>query len=326
MNDRRELARRELARRELARRELAARGPSSDASPETPQTEYAEPETFASKLPRNLLIGATHAGRNLHNLPHDLVQGAEGVAGRLSKLFGVAFSGLPGSEYVKNQNKPLSSYLPYDNQNYADVFGQVGSGTISDRMIQKATEHSPEILGLAGLGRAVLRKFPITQGGAARKLNEAEKLLAERGSYNIGVPEDMIGEAIPFLPKTHATKEMLKSVRQGEYSPSFSLQSQIGKHERDLRKSSLASERLLAPEARELKERILGKIESGLREQGHHDIADLLRGGIDDYRKYIKFREKVKPVIKKLGFPTSVVAFLGLGTSAGRKAASKLID
>ncbi len=40
-----------------------------DALPEEPG--------FLSKLPRNIAIGLTHLGRNVHNLPHDITKGVE---------------------------------------------------------------------------------------------------------------------------------------------------------------------------------------------------------------------------------------------------------
>lgn len=279
-------------------------------------------ESFLSKLPRNILIGLTHAGRNLHNLPHDLVQGFE----RGTKGTGELFNQLPGSKFINRNHPKLSEKLPYDPNNYGDVFGQQGSGTFMDRMIQGGVEHAPEITGVAGLVKAGLRKFPISQRGAARQLRQAEKMVKDLEVNNIPINQELIGQAMPFLPKTHATNEMIKAAQSGEYNPSFSLQSQIGHHERSLRKSPLAAERLLAPEARDLKQLILGEMEKGLRAQGHNDIADFLKGGIDDYRKYIHFRDEVKPILKKIGIPVSALAFLGLGIKKGKAIGSSLID
>lgn len=289
-------------------------------NPETYLDNLSNSENFLSKLPRNILIGLTHAGRNLHNVPHDIASSLE----QRTKPIGDIFNKLPGPSL--SSGKPISEYLPYDPQDYGDVFGQKGPPSLFDSLIQKGVEHAPELYGFGGLVKSGLRKFPITQKGAARQLRDAEQLIQQRGVDLNPMHPQLINQSYPFLPKTHATNELLKKSASGEYGPSFSLQSQIGHHERALRKSPLASERLLAPEARELKQRILSGMETNLRSQGHHDIADLLKGGLDDYRKYIKFRDEIKPIIKKLGIPTSVMAFLGFGTKKGKQLAGKLID
>lgn len=284
-----------------------------------------QPEGFWSKLPRNILIGLTHAGRNLHNAPHDIVQGLEHVAAPfannpLDKILEEKYG------LKQKKSKPISEYLPYDEQDYSDVFGgNKDTKTLGDKLVQGAIEHGPELVGAGGLVRSGLRRFPITQRGAARQLRQAEHLASERG-VNIPLTNQSIDEAVPFLPRTHATRELLQGAEAGEYGPSFGLQSQVGKHERDLRKSALASERLLAPQARELKQRIIGEMETGLRAMGHNDIADLLKGGLNDYRKYIKFRDDVKPYLTKLGIPGSALALLGVGVKYGKKAANALND
>jgi len=216
-----------------------------------------KPEGFWSKLPRNILIGLTHAGRNLHNAPHDLVQQFENATAFENPLDKI----LEEKYGIKQKpSKPLSEYLPNDIQDYSEVLGgNKDTKTLFDKLIQGAFEYSPELIGAGGLVRAGLRKYPITQRGAARQLRKAEKLAAERG-INIPLSTQSIDESIPFLPKTHATRELLKGAESGKYEPSFGLQSQVGKHERDLRKSALASERLLAPQARELKQRIISEM------------------------------------------------------------------
>lgn len=277
---------------------------------------------FLSKLPRNILIGLAHAGRNLSNLPHDLVQGFEhATAGFNTSPMGQV-AGL-----VQPQRTPFSEYLPNDTRDFNEAFGgDKESRTLMDKLIQGGVEHSPEIFGGLGLAARGLRSLPITQTGAARKLKEAERLLGVRKVANVPLTNQSIDEAAAFLPKTHASRELLKAAEKGEYKPSFGLQSQIGKHERDLSRSPLASERLLAPQARELKQRILSEIEMGLRGLGQDDVADLLKGGLNDYRKYMKFREDIKPYVKRLGIPTSIIAALGVGAKKGKDIASYLSE
>lgn len=291
-------------------------GPA-DISPEQEADDAAayldnlpKPEGFWHKLPRNILIGLTHAGRNLHNAPHDLAKLAE----------------WPAEKLVGPLKHPLSSYLPNDESDYSDVWGgNKDAKSFGDKIVQGGFEFAPEILSGAGLVRSGLRRFPLTQRGAARQLRGAEKLAAERG-VEIPLTNQSIDEAVPFLPKTHATRELLADAEKGNYKSSFGLQSQVGKHERDLRKSSLAAERLLAPQARELKQRIISEMETGLRAMGHNDIADMLKGGLNDYRKYIKFRDEVRPYLKWLGITPTAVGFLAFGTNKGKKAIKALSD
>jgi len=279
--------------------------------------QMLEPEGFWSKLPRNILTGLTHMGRNVANLPHDLVQGFE----QATSPFGNVIGQLNQTQIATEQRRPLSSYLPYDPESYADVFGQQGEGTLLDNIIQKAIEYAPEIMGGRALLKSALHKFPVTQQGAARQLRMLDKIMKEH-NLNTPISAGLIEEATPFLPKTHATKQMLEGAAQGEYQPAFSLQSQIGHHERNLRKSPLAAERLLAPQARELKQSALQEMQKALQMEGSDkalEAADLLAGGINDYRKYIKFRDTVKPIIKKIGIPGSLMAMVGLGIRQGKK-------
>ena len=286
---------------------------------------------FLSKLPRNILIGLTHAGRNLHNLPHDLAVGAEKSGESFGNLIKKSLP-LPKEFQEKLESRPkhaqlkLSEYLPNDTNSYADVFGQKDEGTLLDNIIQKGFEHAPEILGGGSALRAGLRRFPVTQRGAVRQLREAERLINERGINNFQMNPELLQETVNFLPRTHASREMLQGIMNGEYRPAFALQSQIGQHSRNLAKSPLASERLLAPQARELREHILHQIEHALRSTSHHQEADLLRGGLRDYRSYMQFRERVLPVLKKIGIPTTGLAALGIGVSKGKNLATKLLE
>ena len=78
-------------------------------------------ESAWKRIPRDVLIGLTHAGRNLHNLPHDLASLGEWP---IEKLRGKPFE------------HPLSSYLPNDTENYAETWGQNGKGSTLDNVLQ----------------------------------------------------------------------------------------------------------------------------------------------------------------------------------------------
>jgi len=270
-----------------------------------------EGEGFFHKLPRNIAIGLAHAGRNLHNLPYDISKIAE----------------WPAEQFAGPLKHPLSSYLPHDIKSYADVFGgNEDENTFADSLVQKGVEYAPELIGLGGAIKKGLRSFPVTQRGAARHLREAEKLINQRGINNFQMNYPLLQETVPFLPKTHATGEMLKGVLAGEYQPAFALQSQIGQHARNARKSPLASERLLAPQVEELRDRIVGEMERALQDTGHHYESELIKNGRADYAKYMKFREKVLPVLKKIGIPTSALTAVGAGTNKGRELGKGLIN
>lgn len=284
----------------------------------------SEEESFLGKLPRNITIGLANLGHSTLNSPHDIAKSVEGIGSYIQGLGGNFrdYLHLPRGNlkpYINTEWK-ISDLIPTQQEyDFASMLGQKGDGTLMDKILQKGIEHAPDIAGASTLIRSGLRAFPLTQRGAARQLRSADQLIAERGIAGLPISEQSIEEAIPFFPRTHATREMIEGSRAGDYRPSFGLQSQVGHHERNLRKSPLASERLLAPQARELKQTMLKEIGDSLRAQGHHDVADLLSGGINDYRRYIRMRENVFPVLKKIGVPTTALALLGLGYKGGRK-------
>lgn len=275
-----------------------------------------EPEGFFAKLPRNMLIGLAKLGHKTLNAPHESVEASENVL----KGLGEPFAGMDLMKAMQQgSGKPVSSYIPQQEEHdYAGLLGQKGKGTLMDNLLQKGIEYGPELALGGGLLKGAARQVPLTQKMASRRLREAEKLIIESGLNPTPINIDLINDAVPFLPKTHATREMLEGAYSGEYKPAFAMQSQIGQHERNLRKSPLASERLLASQGRELKQGVLKDMEKGLRAHGLEKEAELVKGGIDDYRKYIKIRDTVFPVLKKLGFPVGGMALLGFGYKKGK--------
>ncbi len=260
-----------------------------------------EGESFLSKLPKNILTGLTHTGRNLHNLPHDLSKLAE----------------WPAEKIAGPLKHPLSSYLPYDEQDYSDVFGSnKETDTMLDKLIKGGVEHAPEIAGGVGLVRGGFRKLTGTH-----QLNAVERA-ANQSGLKFNYKPKTIKEAEKYFPPSHATKEMIADSNAGFYGSSFKAQSQVGHHQRNLVKSPLAAENLLAPRAAELKQTMLGELSSILKNAGMHNEVKLLSQGINNYRQYMKVRNAVMPVLKKLGIPTSLVAALGFGYSKTKKALS----
>lgn len=257
---------------------------------------------------KDIFIGLTHAGRNLHNLPHDLVKGFEkGTEG-----FGKLFDTLPGPKLEKG--KPLSDYLPYDTNNYSDVFGQKDEGTLLDKLIQKGVEHAPELIGAGGLIRGGFRRLKGTH-----QLDFVDKAMKERG-LNFSYPQEMINESKKFLPNTIETKEMIDAVKGGTYKPGFKMQSQVGHHQRQLAKSPLASENsIMAPKAGELKQQMIGHLEKVMRNNGLNREADLLKTGINNYRVYTQIKNAALPVLKKAGIPVTILAALDYGFKKVKK-------
>lgn len=244
---------------------------------------------------RDVLIGLTHLGRNLHNLPHDLSKLAE----------------WPAEKIAGPLKHPLSSYLPYDPESYADVFGQKGKGTLLDRMIQGSVEHAPELIGGAGLLRGGLRRLIGThQLDIAR---DAARQMPGAFSY----PPEMIGQARRYMPLGEATEDMLQAARSGEYNAAFDTQSQVGHHQRALERSPLRAEQRRAPLAGDLKRNMLNHLEGVFRNEGMHEEADMLRQGINNFRRYAQVRDAALPLLKKYGIPTTILTALGFGIKKG---------
>lgn len=246
-------------------------------------------EGFWHKLPRNILTGLTHAGRNLHNLPHDVAKLAE----------------WPVEKVAGPLKHPLSSYLPNDETDYSDVWGgNKENDTMMDKLIKGGIEHAPEIIGGAGLVRGGFRRLT-----GAHHLDVVKNAVKQKGLQDFAYPKQMMKEAEKFLPQTKATKELLGEVKAGKYSPAFDLQSQVGHHQRKLLRSPLASENsIMAPKAGELKQSMLGHLEHVLRSANHVEEADLLRKGVNNYRQYKKVMKVAAPLVKYLGIPTTILA------------------
>jgi hypothetical protein len=270
---------------------------STQLTPIVENSTLSQPEGWASKIPRDILIGLTHMGRNLHNLPHDLSKLAE----------------WPVEKIAGPLKHPLSSYLPYDQESYADVFGQKGKGALLDRLIQGGVEHAPELLGGYGLVRGGLRR--LTGRHHLDQVRRAAQEMPEAFAY----PEEMLQQARRFLPQSQATDELIHATRQGGYNPAFSTQSQVGYHQRALQRSPLAAEQRRAPQAGDLKQNMLNHLESVFRNEGMDAEADLLRQGITNFRRYAQVRDAAMPLLKKYGIPTSILAAIGVAPKVIKK-------
>jgi len=235
-----------------------------------------EQESAWKRIPRDVLIGLTHAGRNLHNLPHDLSSLAEWP---IEKLRGKPFE------------HPLSSYLPNDTQNYADVWGQKGAGSTLDNVLQKGVELAPDIIGGANALRSLKLLPHLTRRGASKSLAKAKDLAKGRNIGTLNVNPDLVEDAAQFLPKTSAYKNMLEGAGYGDYNELFKLQSDLGKHSSDYARSLFsAGERSHGRAGMATRNKLLSDMHKELQSLGHEDISALLKKGQDEYRRYAKFK------------------------------------
>lgn len=240
-------------------------------------------ESFLKKLPRNIAIGLTHAGRNLHNLPHDIAHGID--------VGGSAIGRFLGAPELQKQNSNIASYLPNDVQNYADVFGQKGEGTPVDNLIQKGFEYGPDIIAGAGALRDIGLLPHLTRRGASRSLRNARQMAQGRNIRPLDIDPNLIEDAAQFLPRTAPYRNALEAASHGDYDALFRLQSDLGKHSSDYSRSLFsASERAHGRAGAATRNSLLDQIHHGLQSQGHHDISDLLRRGQNEYRRYARFK------------------------------------
>jgi len=150
-------------------------------------------ESAWKRVPRDVLIGLTHAGRNLHNLPHDLSKFAE----------------WPVEKIAGPLKHPLSSYLPYDESDYSKVLGQKNQLHGLDKFIQKGVEYAPDIIGGANALRSLKLLPHLTRRGASRTLNKAHKLGISRNMNALEVNPESIEDLRQFLPNTTPYRNLL---------------------------------------------------------------------------------------------------------------------
>ncbi len=273
----------------------------------------APQEGFFHKLPRNILIGLAGLGHSTLNLPHDLAEKTQDRLQELSKNIDV---NLPAS--IKNspafKTMDIAGKIPkQDDYDFAGMLGQKGDPTLMDSLIQGGIKYLPEIMG----GKALLT-------GGWRRLIGTHELDAVRdaaqkfGQNNFSYSPNVINEAKNYLPKTEATRQLFANSQKGEYPASMAMRSQLGRHQSNLANSPLAAERLLAPQVSDLRQTMLTQLQDALRGQGMHVEADMLKTGIKNYAQYMRVKNAVMPVIKKLGIPTSIAAAIGFGYTKGK--------
>ncbi len=272
---------RQSARAELARRELAKRGQSLESSP-----EMEEPDLSTHPL-RDIMIGLTHAGRNLHNLPHDQVKSLEDI---FSKL-GSNFEGIVGPKFSeqRKEHKKISDYLPYDARDFGDIYGQKGEGNLLDKIIQGGVEHAPELATIYQIGK----HLPLTKFPATKALNEVKKQIGERNIKNLKVPEHILKDIVEnkFMRNTQPNRNLLEKAKEGGYEDLFNLQSDLGQIERShTRDPFSASNRQFGRDVGATRQELLSSMKDELGNLGHEDLAKFLSHGQNLYIKYMKVR------------------------------------
>lgn len=241
-------------------------------------------ESAWKRIPRDVLIGLTHAGRNLHNLPHDIASGVDYVGSGVGRMFGA-------KEFENGKSSHLADYLPYDNQNYADVWGQKGQGSTLDNVLQKGVEIAPDVIGGVNAIRGIGLLPHLTRRGASGSLRQARQLGRNRNIAPINVDPNLIEDSAQFLPRTAPYRNTIENAHYGDYDELFRLQSDLGKHSSDYARSLFsASERAHGRAGMATRNRLLDEIHQGLEAQGHHDISNLLRQGQNEYRRYSRFK------------------------------------
>lgn len=264
--------------------EVVTESPEPKAQPKSApaQSEWSEvpfqdnQESAWKRIPRDVLIGLTHAGRNLHNLPHDLAALGEWP---IEKLRGKPFE------------HPLSSFLPNDTENYAETFGQKGAGTTLDNMLQKGVEYAPDVIGGVNALRGLKLLPHLTRKGAAKNIVKAREMGKTKNIAPLDVNPELIEDTRQFLPNTTPYRNLIDEAGYGDYNRLFSLQSDLGKHAGGMSKDWFSkANRAHGRAGLEVRSNILKEMKQSLRKEGHGDIADLLTKGQDEYRRYMKFK------------------------------------
>ncbi len=219
------------------------------------------------------------------------------------------FNKLPGSKFSQDkwspENKPISSYLPYDTNNYSDVFGQRGVPSQVDQLIQKGTEYAPDVIGGINALRAMKILPYLTRRGASKKLRKAQQLGIKRNIGELNVNPELIEDTRQFLPNTLPYRNLIDEAKSGDYQKLFNLQSDVGKESAHRAKDIFSSaQRSHGRAGFKSQNALLDDFHKAILKQGHLDISELMREGRNDYRRYSNF----KPYRNALGIAAAAYA------------------
>lgn len=196
--------------------EVVTEQPQAQSAPQ--QSDWSEvpfddhQESAWKRIPRDVLIGLTHAGRNLHNLPHDIASGIDYVGSGIGRMLGA-------KEFQNGQSSHLADYLPYDAQNYAETWGQKGAGTTLDNVLQKGVEIAPDVIGGVNALRSLKILPHLTRKGASKNLR-----LAQKKMESLNTPfEDEIVNLYHGKPSASANRILNEGLSSPKYSQEYAL-------------------------------------------------------------------------------------------------------
>ena len=154
----------------------------------------------------------------------------------------------------------------------------------------------------------------LTLGGPATKVYEhihptmhlknAKKLAIKTGANPI-IPEHLLDEAAKYFPENEPSRLLIEEAKKGKYQKLFNVQSDLGKTGANHVLSPFGRDREHGFRAFDLRKRILNAMEESLEKGGHKEVADLMKRGQGNFRRF-----------KKAG--------LALGTLTGYKPAKKI--
>ncbi len=192
---------------------------------------------------------------------------------------------------MQNKDSDLASYLPYDEQSYADTWGQKGQGSTLDNVIQKGVEYAPDVIGGLNALRSLKILPYLTRKGASKNIVKAREMGKSRNIGSLDVNPDLIEDTRQFLPNTTPYRNLIDEAGYGDYNRLFSLQSDLGKHAGGMSKDWFSkANRAHGKAGLEVRGNILNEMKQSLKKEGHGDISDLLTKGQDEYRRYMKFK------------------------------------
>lgn len=273
---------------------------------------------------RGVLQGTQDIIRGVGNLPHDVasifgypnavpsipeinlpeVQGVNPNVAKGAEMAGEILGSIPALKGYQAFKSAMEG-TPYIRRLPEAIRGLLAGAATGSAI---SPENRTQGAAIGSIGGALEGLPPFTQRGASKHLRKASELVNQRGVGPLNVPTENIEDLRQFLPATLPYRKLMEEAQGKEYGPLFNLQSDVGKQARDYAKSIFsAAERAHGREGLAARDRLLDEIRSGLIEKGHGDIAELMKKGQNQYRRYSEF----KPLRNKAALGT--LGAIGLG-------------
>jgi hypothetical protein len=201
-----------------------------------------------------------------------------------------------------------TEFLPDEKNRQAKIVERAGEGTalgVLPSVASKAMEGPAYIKSL--FSKADPKKWMSNIQGAHTKLlnqssdiyNYVKNEVNPRGVGIIDVGKDLIDQAKKYLPKTDASKALIKKAESGDYDALHEVQSDLGKRGYKSTQHELNSERNKGFEMLDVREKINKAIRDKFEEHGHGDLSKLLDEASGKYKTMKEVYESI-PAIKKL--------------------------